>query len=935
MTMLKLSLRSIRANLGRLALTGMAVVFGVGFVSGSFIIADSLRDTFGSIVANANAGIDARVQLADVDDFGAEVTGVPEEILADIEALDEVDRAVGFVALEEFRPFIALDAEGETVEPQGPPILTFSWTDDPDFAGGFELVDGTAPSGPDSVALDADYVDALGAEVGQTIEFLTPTGEQSFRLDGIVSFEGAAGAFFVLFDLETAQAQYGLEGLLSQISIAAAPGVTESEVVDAIEPLLPAGVEAIEASVAVEQDTADFNQIIDFIGWALLGFALVALFVSLFIIYNTFAILVSQRTREIGMLRAIGASRDQLLLSIVIEALVVGVVASALGVFAGIGVAELIQTLFTQAGGGFPDTGTAITVRTVVIAMVAGVLATVASSVFPAFRAARISPIAAMRNEAPPKQSLQRRILGGALVTALGALAMIFGFTGSGGVSGTLTLLGVGAVLVFIGTALLSVLFAGPVVRLLGRAPLMGVLALLGGIIVPIVGFALSLAGLFTGASGFFTQEDGEAQLNISIGSFVFVVLGIGVLALGLTLIFAGPPAVRDGFRLLGGLKRTSAPRRVFGLAIENAARSPRRTASTATALTIGLALVTMVSVMASSLKASLSDTLDDVIGADLFVFTDNGDPEALIPLEVANRVERVDGIESSTRYRIDEVRLPGGEVVDVAAWDTTTGDSLIDFELIDGAYDTGDTGVLLFDELAEAQGVGVGDSIDVEFTDLETETLTVTGLYSDNSVLESDVMVDLPVLDRHVEPAGDAFFSATIAEGADVDAVKDAANGIVAAFPSIVAQDNEEFREGIESQINQLLVLINGLLGLALVVAFLGVVNTIALSVIERTQEIGLLRAVGTTREQLGASIRFEAITVSIFGAIMGLILGFVFAAAAVTAVPDNVLSTIAVPWGTIIAVLIASACLGMTAAFFPARRAAKMPVLEAIAAS
>ncbi len=399
MTIFKLAFRGISKSIGRLALTVLSITLGVGFVSGSFIISDSLGKVFDGIVELANQNLDARIQPITNDSFGQEPGTIPESLLADVLALDQVAEVDGFVAYEGASGFIGLDSEGEPQTPNGPPILTFSWNGPSEEGGGFELLEGTAPSGEDSVAINIEQAEALGFGVGDTVTFQTPAGLQEFTIDGIVSFPGG-GAWFTLFDLPTGQQQFDKVGLVDAMEVQAASGVLPSAVLSAIEPLLPTGVEVIDQAQASANDSEDFNQVINILGYVLLGFALVALFVSLFIIYNTFAILVSQRIQEIGMLRAIGAGRGQIRATIFLEAILVGVIGSMLGIVCGVGVAELIKALF-ESQGGFPETSTVISPRTIIVALIVGLLATLVSALLPAFKAGKISPVEAIRNEGP------------------------------------------------------------------------------------------------------------------------------------------------------------------------------------------------------------------------------------------------------------------------------------------------------------------------------------------------------------------------------------------------------------------------------------------------------------------------------------------------------------------------------------------------------
>ncbi len=942
-TIWKLAFRGISKSLGRLALTVLAITLGVGFVSGSFIISDSLGKVFNGIVELANQNLDARIQPIDDDSFGQQPGEIPNSLLDEVLALDEVEAVEGFVIYDGINAFIGLDADGEPQIPTGPPILAFGGDGDLSEEGGFELLAGASPLGEGSVAIDDAQAEALGAEVGDTVTFQTPTGLQDFTIDGIVSFP-AGGTWFTLFDLATGQQQFDKVGVLDEIEVQASSGVLPSDVLSAVEPLLPTGVEVIDQAQASSDDSDEFNQVISILGNILLGFALVALFVSLFIIYNTFAILVSQRIQEIGMLRAIGAGRGQIRSTIFIEAILVGVIGSALGIVCGIGVAELIKALF-ESQGGFPETGTVVSLRTVVVALIVGLIATLISALLPAFKAGRISPVEAIRNEGVPSSSGRTRVLVGALITVVGLVAVGYGLTGSAGLSGTLALLGVGAVLTFVGVALLSGLFAGVAVQALGRSGPVGFLGTISGILLLVGGLALLVGGIGSvvfgsGITGEIVVEgrDGadDQVFTPPTGANRVITILFGALfgGLGAMFLLSGPRALVDGVRLLIDSFRSGSEAKMATIARENAARSPQRTAATATALMIGLALVTLVSVLGQSLKTSLTSVLENSIGADLFVSTEFGEP---LPDELAAELLGLDGIEAVSEYRTIPIRLggPDGDVYTADGFTATTGESVLTYDLTEGGFDGVSDGsaVLVTRSLADDRGLAAGQTLGVEFEDGVTEELRIAGVFDNENFTNGSLLMDNSLLLSHEEDAPVEAIGATIASDADVAATSENAKELGSNYPSVEVFNSDDLQRELESGINGLLVLINGLLGLALVVAFFGVVNTIVLSVLERTREIGLLRAVGMTRGQLQSTIRWEAIMVSLFGALLGILLGILFGIAGVRAIPDTVIDKVAIPWTTLIVIVVMAGLIGVLAAYLPARRAAKLNPLDAIA--
>ena len=914
MTLLKLSAKNIKANILRLLLTAVAITAGVGFVSGSFILADSLSDTFEGIFENAGAQTDARVSVAEPE-FGFDERTLSDSIVPELEALPETGRVTASVTItDQFTPFIALDENGEEVVPAGPPIITFSLeAEDAERFEGDEnqpqLIAGATPVGIDQVAIDSTYAEILGAEVGDQLDFITPDGNATFELAGIIEFPVTGGAYFVMFDFESAQTLYDKEGLVDSIDLAAAPGTTPDEMIAAVAEVLPEEAEVVDQTTLIEQDLEGFNSFISIFRNILLAFAGIALFVSLFIIYNTFAILVNQRMTEIGMLRAVGATSGQVRWAIVVEAFLIGVIGSIAGIFAGIGVSSLIKSGF-QAAGGFPETGTVLTTTTIIVSLVVGIGATTLSALGPAFLASRVSPVAAIRNEGPTKRGTRRRITAGAIILAIGLVLLALGLFVLSSVSGVLTALAFGAIFMFIGVALLSVLFAEPAVSIIGRPAVLGGLLVLLGLALFVLTFTIGKGA----PDSFFTAIIFIPKMIVAAFA---VIVGLSIIA---TKSRGGNPV---GFGGTGGSMEGR-------LATLNAARSPQRTAATATALTIGIALISTVGTVGESIKASFSDSLEGGVQADLFIF--DVETQSSFSGDLAGEIRAIDGIGAVSSFRFNEAKV-GDDVESLGSFDSDTGTSLINFDVTDGeSSDLGTTGVLVFRNEAEDRNLSVGDTVPVTFVSQETVDLEVVGIFDDNSILNAPIVIDNELYDIHHESTDDDFVGASIAEGADAEAVKAAAVAAASNFSGVEAQDNEEFRADQEGQIDGLITLINFMLSFALFVAFLGVINTIVLSVVERKREIGLLRAVGTTRQQLRSMIRWEAVIVCMFGAVLGIVVGVVFAFAAVSAIPDDIIGTFAFPYETLVFGILIAAVAGVAAALFPAASAAKKDVLAAI---
>ncbi len=847
--MLKLVVRGIRANLGRLILTLISVFLGVAFVSGSFVLADSLRSIFNQISETAFAGVDAQVRAIEpeINSSGENLIRFDESLTDAVAALPGVEYAEGGIFAFE-QTYSILD-DGEVNRPAGPPVFTASWGG-PSPVSSFTVIEGGAPVGQ-QVVLNRSQVDAGGYALGDDVLMSLPTGEpETFELVGIVEFGdgGAAGAYFNLFELDTAQRILNSGDVIDSISVNAESGTNIDELLATISAVLPADIEVVSGETVIGESQDDFGEFIDIFGNILLGFAIVVLFVSTFIIYNTFAILVGQRTKQLGLLRSIGASGPQIRAMVLIEAVIIGIFASIVGLFGGIGVAALLKQLFNSTGDGtFPDGPLQILPRTIIVVVIVGLFVTVTSAVIPAIRASRVSPLEAVRDGGRKERSLTFRLVAGAAVLLPGLFLLGLGmFRDGAGTSTRLTQLGLGAALTFIGVSMVSALFAGPVADALGYP-----------------------ADRIKGVTG--------------------------------------------------------------RLARDNASRNPQRTAATATALMIGLALISGVAVLTASILATFDELLEDALTADLFIFDDSQgldfSPVLVDQLDALPETESVAGF-ADIEAKLDDV------VENVAAFDTDTGTKVVNYGIVEGSgEDLGADGIAILEEKADELGLALGDSIGVELEDGFTSTLEVKAIYDDDSVVGRAFIVDRELTDPHMNVPGVGFIGLTYPEGADPVSSRAAVEAVTASFPQLTVQDNTEFQENVEGQISSLQVVINGLLVLCLVVAFFGIINTMALSVLERTREIGLLRAVGMTRNQLRSAIRWEAVIVGLFGAVLGVLMGLLLGWAAVLAIPDTFISSVGVPWVTLVVYVFVGALLGVIAAFFPARRAARLNVLDAIA--
>lgn len=847
----RLTIRGVLARKFRILLTILAVVSGVAFVSGAFILTDSVKSAINQIFEELRGDIDLEIRstIAFGDAAQADRDPVPASLV------DEIGDIPGVAKVEAnfFAAATIIDADGEPLRTTGP-AFGISWTG-PDGLDGRILLEGRPPSGPGEVAIDKRSVDRAKYALGDEVTIVGPVGKSTFTLVGLTgtsNSSGSGGASISAFDPQTADEFLGANGLAESIYVGVEEGVSRTSVQSDIAKILPATIEVISGEQSAEETAGAINEIIDIFGNVLLGFAAVSLFVSAFLIFNTFAIIISQRMRELALLRAVGASTRQIRSMIIGEALIIAIIATVLGLFAGLGVASGITALFNAAGAAFPAANLTVSLRTIAVSVLVGVVVTVAAAVVPALRAGRIPPVAAMRPELG-FSALQRtkRLAVGTTTFILGIVLFSLGlFVRPGGTAGTLGLAGLGAVMLFLGVASLSTTVAAPVSNAISHI---------------------------------------------------------------LPLPFL--PMVR------------SVPGR---LASRNAQRTPRRTASTASALMVGLALVSMVSVVAESVKASFTEQLSRSVTADFFI-TNSGFQG--LPVTFAERMSELPELSAVSPFRATVAQI-NGETKQIGAVNGQAFAELVDIDLQSGEVASIDNGaILLHEDPATDLGVQIGDVITITWQNGNVSELPVGGIFADSSIA-GNWLISLGTLKGVTTAAPvDFFIGAKIAPGVDIDVARSAVEAIAEDFPSAEVQDQAEFQRSQEDQLNQLLTIVYGLLIFAIFIAVLGIANTMALSVFERTREFGLLRAVGMSRRSLKRTVRWEAIIVSVFGATLGIVVGVPLGLGVANALPDTFITRTIIPTGTIITILVASILVGMFAAIFPARRAAKLDVLQAIA--
>ena len=859
--MFRLTIKNLLDKKIRFALTTIAVVVSVAMVVGVFVLTDSLRASFNGLAEDIASGAELAVRspLEIGEEFDRPT--VPESVDAVVAGVDGVARTIPGVI--SFNDVVIIDGEGEAIRPQGPPAIGFS------FAPlQFFIIEGEEPTTAGTFATDVTTAGDNGLRIGETYAIDGPQQQERFELVGIFRFGSpdehtSLGQTMAAFELEEAQRFFGKEDGYDQIDVIVEAGADIASVQADIQAAVGSGVEVITSEVLEEENAEGFDEVISIFNNILLAFAFIIVFVATFIINNTFQIVVAQRIRELGLLRAIGATGQQVSRSVYLEALLVGIFSTVSGILLGLLLGTGLRGLLNTVGFSLPAGPLVLAPRTVVWAIAVGIGVTMLSAIVPARRARTISPIAAIQSDQRlAGASLTRRLYGGGAMTTIGAIALGMGLFVASSTVSVLTFVAIGAVLVFVGVNTLSPSFARPVATVLGRP----------------------FARLF-GVSGQIAQG--------------------------------------------------------------NAARSPRRTASTAGALMIGLAPRRY-----GRCRWLLADQ-------DLprHSSTTPSRPTTSSSRPLAGSIRRSPSPRRSpTRSR--RCRSSTRSCVTASAWTrfrstartrmssqpTSTMLSVISMptsSAADSPAPMRQRASPIHEDPATDLGLSVGDTVDVTFPDFETDTLTIVAIYTDSSIF-GNYLIDNVVWEDHFNRSGLGFASATVT-GFDDDlpqAEQDrllaeaaaAIQPITDRFPTVVAENRVEFRQSQQDQLNSFLAVIFVLLALSLVIALIGIANTLALSVFERTREIGLLRAVGMTRRQLRRAIRWEAVIIAIFGAILGLILGVIFGVAAVVAIPDTFINTVSIPYGSLVAYLVIAGLAGILAAILPARRAARLNVLDAI---
>jgi putative ABC transport system permease protein len=847
--MISVALRGMARRKLRTALTAIAIVLGVALITGTYVLTDSIKGAFGGIFTQVYQGTDATVtgkSAFDLSDNGTTAPPFGQSLLPKIRQLPDVADAVGGVGGNAH-----LILGSKVVHFGGAPNLGFSVDPKRPVLNSLKLVDGKWP-GTNQVVIDEATVHKKHLQIGQTIGVQANGPTLQMRISGFVHFGGASslgGATLSGFNLPTAQRLFQRIGKLDQIRAKAKAGITPAKLAAEIRGVLPPHTQVRTGQAQAKEDAKDTESFLNFLQDFLLAFGGIALFVGSFVIANSLSITIAQRTRELATLRTLGASRRQVRRLIVIEGLAIGAIASVAGIGVGLGLGVGLFKLFDAVGFTLPNNGLVLHQRTVIVALIVGILVTVLASLRPAFRATRVPPIAAVRegSELPPGRFAKYRPIGSALLTVLGFGLLIYGLFAHGlGTKGVLLSMGVGTLLIFLGVALLAARFARPLAWVLG-AP----------------------ATRFGGAAG--------------------------------------------------------------ALARDNARRNPQRTASTASALMIGLALVTLVAVMAAGITKSFRGAVDDLwVSGYAITAQNNFDP---IPIAAGNAAARTPGVQAIANVRGGDAEIFNG--VHQATAVGPGGAQIFNMTWLDGGSNAvighlGAHGSFVDKNFAKKHSLTIGSPLTLTAPTGKSVNVKVIGIFDPPTGGSpfGPVTISDSAWDK-IYDTPQNLYSFVRMQGGETDAAKAALERQLASFPNAKVQTKKEFIDNQISGLNSILNVLFVLLALSVIVSLFGIVNTLVLTVFERTRELGMLRAIGMTRRQVRRMIRAESVITALMGGVIGIVLGLVLGGLLAARIDFIVF---ALPWVQVIIFGVAAIVVGLVAAIFPARRAGKLNVLEAL---
>ena len=846
--MLSLNLKNLWARKWRSAMTAIAVILGIALVAGTYVLTDTTTQAFDEIFVKSLEGTDVAITAkSEVDQEDGSTPSLPAKYLERVRRVSGVELAAGTV----FTPGAILDSEGDSTGGGFSPQFISSTL--PEELESLDYVEGTVPSGAHQASLDKAAAERSDLGLGDSIS-LVGTGEaQPFRLVGLTELGGASfgGTSIAQVTLPVAQQLAGKQGEFDQISVSASPAVSPEELRDRISEVLPKSVRVETGTENAERNADDIREGLSFLTIALLAFAGIALFVGSFVIFNVFSITVAQRTREFGMLRTLGASRRQILRTVLFESFVVGLLGSVAGIFVGLGLAQGLSTILKAVGAELPANSLVVLPRTIIVSLLIGVGITLISSLIPALRSTRVPPIAAL--------------------------------------SETIAVGGRNRVL------LRSILSA----------------------LLTVVGLALIAEVLINGSSG------GSAALRMGAGA-ICVLVAISIFSP--QLVRPAASAVGAPLERAGGLTGQ--------LARENSQRNPSRTAVTAAALMIGLALVSFVTVFASGLSSSVDKVIEQNFKGEIVLQSSGGFLD--FPSNAVTVASGVDGVQAASGQRFGMAAVDG-ENTSVSSIQPATAAEVVTFDWNQGSDQNltllEDDQAIISEGLADSQGVGPGDRIAVQSQRGAEREFEVTAVVAPGTLdLTGELIVTQETIESFFGFDADSSALVKTAPGADVDQVQDRIKDkLEKPFPTVDVLNQQELKDTQQDQINTLLYMIYVLLALAVVVSLVGIVVTLILSIHERTRELGMLRAVGMSRRQIRRMVRYEAVITAVLGAGAGLIIGVLFAFLLGIPLEEDGFA-LSYPIPTLIVILILTALAGVVAAIYPARKASRLDVLEAI---
>jgi putative ABC transport system permease protein len=846
----KVALRGISARKLRAFTTWLAIFLGVALVAGTYVLTDTINASFSDIFSESLKGTDVAITTRqDIQSDDMEPPAFPARLLDRVRKVDGVKDAAGSV----FATGRFLDAKGDPIGHSFAPNFISSLN--PQRFETLDYVEGRKPRTPAEASIDTQTADTGDLKLGSKLRLAGAHEAKAYRVVGLTKLGdtsfGGAGIAQVL--LPEAQRITDRVGQFDQISVAAVDGVTPTELRDRIARVMPHQVQVETGEEAAQRQTNDIADNLSFLRIALLVFAGVSLFVGAFQIFNTFSITVAQRTREFGLLRTLGASRNQILGSVGTEALTIGLLGSAAGLAAGVGFAFGINELFKAFGIDLPNTGTVVALRTVIVSLIVGVVVTVVAALAPALRATRVTPMAALR-EAELEEAKPRGRAVTIVAVALGA-----------------------------------------------------------------IGLAMMLVGLFGGI------DDSGSAAGLLGGGAALILFAVSLFS---------PRLVRPLASLTG--RPLERLRGLTGrLARENAMRKPGRTATTAAALMIGLALVVFVTIFAEGLKSSVAKTIDESFRGEIVL--QNSDGFSPIPRDAVDAARKADGVSTVSSITYATGALPhGGENVRVAAVDPSTLGQVLALEFKSGDPSAlaglGAHDAIVDDNFARDHNLKVGDTLRLRTPLERTASFRVLGTVKGELDLLGKALVDESATRQFGRLQPSLALARLQPDASPKTVQKEIDDAVEHRYPTVEVQNQSQLKDQQEQQVNQLLGLVYALLSLAVIVSLFGIVNTLALSIHERTRELGMLRAVGMSRRQVRTMVRYEAVITALIGAILGTVLGVVFSVLVSRPLADEGFG-LSYPVGTLILLLVLAAIAGVVAAIGPARRASRLDVLRALA--